>query len=265
MEPRDFQKAIEGLPFERAEAFERVGSTNDVMAEWARAGEKGLCLAFAEEQTRGRGRSGRRWFTPPRSALAFSLLLDLNTSSQATLGKLSGLGALAVCQGLENLYGLAPKIKWPNDVLLDGKKVCGVLAEAHWSGERIQALILGIGINVARSAVPPAEQLDFPAASLEELLSVSVDRAGLLRQVLERVIYWIGRLDDKEFIKSWQERMAFMDDSVRLERRGAAPTSGIIKGLRDDGSLKMDVDGTLQFFQAGEIHLRPHQIDMETN
>ncbi|MGH2581564.1 MAG: biotin--[acetyl-CoA-carboxylase] ligase [Anaerolineales bacterium] len=257
MEPRDFQKAIEGLLFERAEAFESVGSTNDVVAEWTHEGTTGICLAFAEEQTRGRGRSGRRWFTPPGSALAFSLLLDLTAANQATLGKLSGLGALAVCEGLESLYGLSPRIKWPNDVLLDGKKVCGVLAEAHWSGERMQALILGIGINVARTAVPPAELLDFPAASVEEIIGASVDRPGLLRKILERVLHWKERLDEKEFINSWQQRLAYLNESIRLERLGAEPTVGVVKGLRDDGSLKLQVDGEPQYFQAGEIHLRP--------
>ena len=167
MNHAEFARAIDGLPLARAEFFETIGSTNDVVAAWAAEGAVGPCLAAADEQTQGRGREGRRWHTPAGSALALSLLLPAPQGFEASqLGRVSGLGALAVCETLEAM-GVAAEIKWPNDVLAGGRKLCGVLPEAHWTGSRLQALILGIGINVAAQSVPADSELSFPATSVE--------------------------------------------------------------------------------------------------
>ena len=200
--------AIAGLALEKTAFFPTTGSTNDVVADWARQGIKGLALAAADEQTSGRGRAGRRWFTPAGSALAFSLLLSPVTSMDtALLGRASGLGALAVCEALESLYSLSPQIKWPNDVLLNGEKTAGILAETHWSGERLQVLILGIGINVAAGSVPPDETLNFPATCVEAELAKNVKASELLHAVLERLIMWKDRLPSPEFVQAWQSRL----------------------------------------------------------
>lgn len=259
MKQDDFDQAIKGLPIEKAAFFPSIGSTNDVLAEWARDGGKGFCLAAADEQTQGRGRSGRRWFTPTGSALAFSLLLDLAPSfDQALLGRASGLGALAVCEGLEKLYGLQPEIKWPNDVLLNGKKVSGILPEAHWSGAQLQALILGVGVNVAAAAVPPANALNFPATSIEEVLDKKVNPGELLRSILESLITLKPQIGSQSFIQSWQTKLAYMDQAVQLETADRLSTQAQVQGLAEDGSLKMRLpNGELRTFQAGEIQLRP--------
>jgi len=250
MKQAEFKKAIAGLPLEKSAYFASIGSTNDVVAEWAREGAKGLCLAFADEQTSGRGRAGRHWVTPPNSSLAFSLLLDLAPSFDQSLpGRVSGLGALAVCEALENLHQLAPQIKWPNDVLLEGKKVCGVLPETHWSGEHLQALILGIGINVAPSSVPILEALNFPATSVEDVLK---RRA------------WKELLETPEFKKAWEQRLAYQGVAVRLEDSQGEAVEAEVHSLDADGSLKLRMqNGDLRTFQASEIQLRP-LIDTRT-
>ncbi|MEX1071068.1 MAG: biotin--[acetyl-CoA-carboxylase] ligase [Anaerolineales bacterium] len=259
MDQENFQKAIAGLPLQKSAFFASIGSTNDMIAEWARAGESGLCLAVADEQTRGRGRAGRRWFTPPGGALAMSLLLDLAPSfDQAFLGWASGLGALAVCEAIESLYMLSPKIKWPNDVLLGGKKVCGVLPEAHWSGEHLQALILGVGINVAASSVPPKQALNFPATSIEGILGKQVQTAVLLRAILEHILGWKDRLHEPEFINAWEGRLAYKNERVRLDAGDGNIVEAMLEGLSSEGSLKLRLaNGNLRAFQAGEIQLRP--------
>lgn len=258
MKQAEFEQAINGLPFEKAAFFTSIGSTNDVIAEWARDGAKGLCLAAADEQTSGRGRSGRRWFTPVGSALAFSLLLDFAPSfDQALLGRASGLGALVVCQGLENM-GLCPEIKWPNDVLLDGKKVAGILPEAHWSGAQLQALILGIGVDIASASVPPAEALNFPATSVEEVVGKKVKASELLRAILDSLIAWKTRISEADFIQAWQAKLAYLGKSVQLENEDGLSVQAVLEGLSLDGSLKMRMpNGELRAFQAGEIQLRP--------
>jgi BirA family biotin operon repressor/biotin-[acetyl-CoA-carboxylase] ligase len=254
----EFEQAITGLPFEKAAFFETIGSTNDVIAEWTSQGTTGFSIAAADEQTSGRGRSGRRWFTPPGSALAFSLLLDLAPSfDKALLGRASGLGALAVSEALEG-RGLRPEIKWPNDVLLNGKKVAGILPEAHWSGERLQVLILGIGINVSSESVPPANEVSFPAASLEDILGKKINPSELLRAILESLQAWKTRISGPDFIDAWQAKLAYLGKQVQLENADGPAVQAVVEGLAEDGGLKMRMaDGELRTFQAGEIQLRP--------
>ncbi len=255
----DFDTAILGIALEKAAFFGSVGSTNDVVAEWARQGVKGLAIAAADEQTRGRGRAGRRWITPAGSALALSVLLDTQPNFDTSLlGRTSGLGALAVCQALEQLYALKPQIKWPNDVLLDGGKVCGVLPESHWTGAHLQALILGIGINVAPLSVPLPQALNFPATCVEEVLGKHVDPSDLLKTVLEGIVTWKEIMHTAEFIDAWQKRLAYLGQDVRLVAGEGAATEAKVIGLTGEGALIMQLPSGIQrAFQIGEIQLRP--------
>ncbi|UYN88950.1 MAG: biotin--[acetyl-CoA-carboxylase] ligase [Anaerolineales bacterium] len=260
MNKTEFKEVVSGLPLARplarAEFYESIGSTNDVVAAWAAEGAAGVCLAAADEQTQGRGRDGRSWHTPPGSALAFSLLLPPPAGFQASqLGRVSGLGALAVSEALGGL-GIKAEIKWPNDVLADGKKLCGVLPEAHWAGSQLQAVILGIGINVAAESVPDASQLRFPATSVEQAAGRPVAAAGLLRAVLESLLTWLPRMPQAEFLQAWEQRLAYRNQPVQLHS-GPEPVTGILAGLAADGSLRLVVDGAERTYPAGQVQLRP--------
>lgn len=264
MNQAEFDKAVAGFGFKRAAFFQTIGSTNDVVADWARDGASGLCLAVADEQTQGRGRAGRRWVTPPGSGLAFSILLESapNLESRA-LSRASGLGALSVCGALETKYKLDPSIKWPNDVLLNGRKVCGVLPEAHWSGERLQALILGIGINVAAKSVPGEALLNFPATSLENEAGTTINAGELLQTVLEKLLFWRERMLLPEFMRAWEDRLAYRGRQVHLETGEGHSLQAELIGLVADGAIKLRLPSGERVFQAGEIQLRP-LIDTET-
>ena len=253
----EFREAVQGLPFARAEYFSSVSSTNDVISGWAKEGIRGLCIAYGDEQTKGRGRDGRSWFTPPGSALAFSLLMNIDSPVETNLlGLFAGLGALAVCEAVEALYSLKPTIKWPNDVLLEGKKVCGVLAEIQWCGEELQAIILGIGINVAAGSVPGIEDLAFPASCIEEVLGMKVDPGKLLQGILENLIAWKSRMNEAEFVESWEERLAYKGKQVRLV--GSNIVEGRILGLARDGRLRLQLlSGEETQVTMGEIQIRP--------
>jgi len=251
----EFKHAVSGLPFAKTAYFSSAGSTNDIVAGWASEGAKEICLAYADEQTKGRGRSGRSWLTPPGSALAFSILLNTALRLEPNLiGLVSGLGALAVCEALE-LYQLTPEIKWPNDVLLAGKKTCGVLAEAQWSGMQLKALVLGIGINVAPQSVPPQNLLNFPATCTEEALGEKMDSAELLRRVLESLVAWKDRLNEPSFVESWEKRLAYKGEFVRVEGSQNV-TEGKILGLAGDGRLRLLTNGEERALNIGEIQIR---------
>lgn len=242
--------------------FERITSTNDEALRWAGEGAPHLSLVVADEQTAGRGRMGRRWFTPPGAALAFSLILHPDRLPLKAFAHLTALGALAVCAALNERFHLQPQIKWPNDVLLNGCKLAGVLVEAVWQGEELQAAVLGIGINIARKSVPPDEELLFPATCLEDTLGRRVDRWVVLRDVLCAVVEWLPQLDGSEFLRAWQDRLAFRGQPVQVSREGQPVIEGVLAGLLPDGSLLLRLpSGETASVQAGEVHLRPLDVD----
>jgi len=136
------EKQLQGRSLGAIRYFDSITSTNDEAANWIKTDAPDVALVVADEQTAGRGRSGRKWHTPAGSALAFSLVLRSEEQINQLLkyqntARLNGLGALAVCQALQNKYELTAQIKWPNDILVQGKKVSGVLAEAHWIGNKL--------------------------------------------------------------------------------------------------------------------------------
>ncbi|PIZ25632.1 MAG: biotin--[acetyl-CoA-carboxylase] ligase, partial [Chloroflexi bacterium CG_4_10_14_0_8_um_filter_57_5] len=140
MNERELRRTLSDLPLGGVRYYEQTGSTNDVALAWASAGAPDLALVIADEQTAGRGRLGRKWVTPPGAALAFSLVLRPRPVERDVIPLYSALGALAVVSALEEKYGLKPEIKWPNDVLVRGRKLCGILAEAVWLGSQAESV-----------------------------------------------------------------------------------------------------------------------------
>jgi BirA family biotin operon repressor/biotin-[acetyl-CoA-carboxylase] ligase len=268
MDQTQLETALDDLPVGEIRYYERIDSTNTAAAQWAEAGAPDLSLVVADEQTAGRGRLGRRWFTPPGAALAFSLLLDLQvgTASSAVLPErrvpaLTALGAVAVSCALRHLYDLSPEIKWPNDVLLKRRKVAGVLVETHWQGESPTSAVLGIGINVATSSIPQETDLLYPAACVQAVLGRPVDRWVLLHAVLEELLAWRSRLSSKEFLQTWNDQLAFKGEWVQVGRAdlsGSSLNEGTVIGLSPDGCLQLRTSsGNVATIQSGELTLRP--------
>ncbi len=266
MNQKKLEDSLHGLPLGEIIYYETVGSTNNLVSKLAKQGAPDLTLIFANQQTKGRGRSGRTWFTPPDSAIAFSLLLKpTNSIVNKGLSLISGLGALAVCDSLSNLYNLQAEIKWPNDVLIGGKKVCGVLVETNWAGNDLEAVILGIGINTAAESVPSSTQLNFPATSVEDITQFPIDRLFLLKEIITRVIFWKDKIHNPEFISSWEQHLAFQDTKVQIISKNTVVHKGQIIGLDKLGRLILRKQNNEDVsINVGEIHLRPF-IDKEAN
>jgi BirA family biotin operon repressor/biotin-[acetyl-CoA-carboxylase] ligase len=266
------------LPLGPVRYFDSTGSTNLEAAEWAEAGGPDLSLVVADEQTAGRGRMGRKWFTPPGAALAFSLILrpegwlsleaEPPDKSATAVMRLTALGALAVCEGLRayaeaRALQVASQIKWPNDVIVNGRKLAGVLTEASWEGARLSFAILGTGINVAPASLPPAEGLTFPATCFEGVLGMPVDRWDLLQRVLAALLDWLPEMASAEFMEAWGSRLAYKGEWVQVrstDPAGAAgiPLEGQVLGLNADGSLGLRTrSGKVMAIHSGEVHLRP--------
>jgi BirA family biotin operon repressor/biotin-[acetyl-CoA-carboxylase] ligase len=257
MDRNTLQSLLSDLQLSSVAYFNVLDSTNAQAKRWLENEAPHLSLVVADEQTAGRGRSGRTWITPRGAALAFSLILRSEQIGSASLPRLTSLGALAVCDVLRSEYGLQAQIKWPNDVLVDGKKLTGVLVEADWQGEELQSAVLGIGINVAPNSIPLESEVDFPGTCVETALGSPIDRWTLLKEVLRMMLFWLPNIDQAEFLHAWEEKLAYQRENVQLLKEGSEPVLGRLIGLRSDGSLWLALpNGEEMFFQAGDIHLR---------
>ncbi len=238
--------------------FETIGSTNDEALAWAHNGAADFSLVVANEQTKGRGRFDRRWITKPGSSLAFSLVLKPNPAEKGMIPLFSPLCGIAVREAVNRSLNANVEIKWPNDVLINRKKFCGILVEASWLEGQVSGIIIGIGINITRDSIPPAENQQFPAASLETETSQSVDRWLILKNVLLSLEKWRGKLGSSEFMKEWQDHLAFKNEMVRIEHSEKPSIIGKMKGIDDQGNLVLIVDdGNEVSFAIGDVHLRP--------
>lgn len=224
--------------------LEETASTNAVAAERARRGEPGGLVVVAEAQTAGRGRLDRLWVSPPRAGLTFSVLLrpDLPSGQWPWLPLWAGL---AVATALRERAEVDAVLKWPNDVLIANRKVCGVLAEVPVPG----AAVVGIGLNVttAREELPHDQ-----ATSLQLSGARTTDRDTLLRVVLRALGTVLA--DPAAARASYRERCSTIGRNVRVELPGDRAVEGAAEQVDDDGRLV--VDGTA--YGAGDVvHLRP--------
>jgi len=234
-----------------------TGSTNTDLApqatQSAEPAPEGAVL-IAEEQRQGRGRMGRRWVSPPRSALMFSVLLRPAEVPPARRGWVPLLAGVAAATAVRRVTGVPATLKWPNDLLVADRKLAGILAEQ--SGD---AIVVGLGLNVtttlaelpepATQGALPASQGALPATSLWLEHATSLDRAALLTELLGEFEYWYQawrRADPPGDPESSGLRRAYLDLSatvgrdVRVERPGGQVTAGRAVGLDPDGQLIID-------------------------
>lgn len=231
-----------------------IGSTNDRASELAKAGAPHGTLVVADQQSAGRGLGSRRWWTARGAGLALSVVLRPRV--KAASGLLSGLGAVSVCEAIEELAG-EPEIKWPNDVLLGGKKVAGILAEGAWLDGELEYAVLGIGVNVHPSSAP--SNADFPATSLDDEMGQHADRSSLLASILRSLDGWNERLSRGELLSAWERRLAYRDQIVSY----GANVQGVIVRLGSEGELVLRAEGQEVILRESENHLRLVDRDKE--
>jgi len=253
----EINATLRGLPLGGFRFFPSTGSSNDQALAWAASGARDLSLVVADEQTNGRGRAGRAWFTPPGAALAFSLVLRPRPEERLFVGRFAGLGALALALTLAE-HAVGAEVKWPNDVLIGRKKVAGVLVETVWMGDEIDSLVLGMGVNIRPESIPPAEKLTFPATCLQAEGLSGLPRFELLRDLLRHLIALRADLPGQEFLDRWENLLAYRGENVQIWQGAALPLTVRLVGLEADGSLRvLTPSGDARAVHFGEVHLRP--------
>lgn len=241
------------LPF--FEAHDVLPSTNDRAAELAAAGAPDFTMVTADRQTAGKGRRGRVWETPAGSSIAMSLVLRPKVPL-AALSEVTILAGIAVARRLKML-GAAPKIKWPNDIRLKDRKVCGILAETKLSAGTAEYVILGIGINVTKAAY--SEEVAETAVSLEEAGIAAVREeltAGIAGELTELLAEWEQKGNISFIIDEYEASMEWMGEICRVIGADGSFTEGKVMGISADGALRFLTQEGEQSVTAGEVSLR---------
>ncbi|MFJ2755294.1 biotin--[acetyl-CoA-carboxylase] ligase [Nocardioides sp. NPDC087217] len=242
----------------RVEVLDETPSTNAVLAERARSGEAPGLVITTEHQTAGRGRLDRGWITPARSALAVSALLRPSPSIPVErwpwLPLMTGVAVASVLRQ----KGYAAGLKWPNDVLIEGRKVCGILIE-RIDGPEGAAAVIGFGLNTSLTR----EELPIETATSLELESgAPVDRTEMLAALLEELgaAYEIWGSDPAELARRYRELSVTVGEQVRAELPGGDVWEGVATEIDDFGRLVIATDDGSRVVGAGDVihaRLRP--------
>jgi BirA family biotin operon repressor/biotin-[acetyl-CoA-carboxylase] ligase len=240
------------------EVVGEIGSTNDRVLAAGRAGAPEGLAVIADRQTAGRGRLGRPWASPPGVGLYTSILLRPNLpAGRASL--LSLVAGLAAGEGIESVSGLVPLLKWPNDLLVEGKKVAGILTEMATMESRVSHVAVGIGINVRHNARDLPEDLQAIATSLRLASGREISRGELAAEIYNRLDRWYGELSggrSEAILTRGRARSAILGSSVDV-LAGDERWSGLAVDLDADGALLVqDGRGELRRVVAAEVSIR---------
>jgi BirA family biotin operon repressor/biotin-[acetyl-CoA-carboxylase] ligase len=235
-----------------------LGSTNDEAKRLAETGAPEGTLVVANYQTAGRGRLDRQWWSPPGSNLLLSLIFRPTFLAPHQAQRLTMVCSLAVCDAVQQVTGLTAAVKWPNDVLVGGQKVCGLLAELGITGAQLEYVVVGMGLNVnADFSGDDVPTLMAPATSLKAELGREVSRLTLLVALLYRVEKRYERLRAGALPHAeWQSRLVPLAREVQVTTPEGMVT-GLATGVDADGALLVQrTDGQIERVLAGDVTLR---------
>jgi BirA family biotin operon repressor/biotin-[acetyl-CoA-carboxylase] ligase len=232
-----------------------ITSTNQLAQKMAAEGASEGLVVLAETQTAGRGRMGRRWESPAGVNVYCSILLKPQIPPRQA-PQLTFLSAVATAEALKELYGIDARVKWPNDILVGGRKIAGLLNELSAETEQIHALVLGIGINVNMTADQFPDELRYPATSVKIETDELHLRLPLVRLLIQRIDFLYAEFLEDGFAplrRRWEALFDLLDRQVEVDL-GQRTISGVVGGLEPDGALKLFLpDGSVERVVAGDV------------
>lgn len=238
-------------------SYEVIDSTNVKAKQLANEGKNQNLLVLAEEQTAGRGRRGRGWSSPKGSGIWMSLLLHPQIAPQ-NASMLTLVSALALVKAIKEVTQLEAQIKWPNDIILNGKKVCGILTEMSSEVDYIHYVVIGIGINANTTEFP--EEIQPIATSLQLAGNKEVNRAELVAVIMKHFERYYERFikteDMRELQEEYNNSLVHKNQNVKIIN-GSTITEGIARGIDTDGSLLVELEeGRILPVISGEVSVR---------
>lgn len=232
-----------------------VDSTNRLAKKLAGEGAADGTVIAAEEQTGGKGRLERNFFSPKEKGIWFSLILRPNCLPKDA-PKFTLLAAVAVARAMER-FNLRAEIKWPNDILFDGRKLVGILTEMSAEMSRVNFIVVGIGINVNVERAEFPENIRDVAASLSEMNGGKLPRAEVFRAVLEEFDKLYAQKNFNDVFKSWREFNVTLGRNVNVISAESGETfTGVAVDIDSDGALIVDTAGGRRTVYAGDVSIR---------
>jgi BirA family biotin operon repressor/biotin-[acetyl-CoA-carboxylase] ligase len=228
-------------------------STNDLAKELALSGEKEGTVVISEEQTQGKGTKGRSWFSARGKGLYLSVILRPPSPDVSLLPLVAGL---AVSDAIFSSVGIRIGLKWPNDLVWEGKKLGGLLSESGYLGNRVNYVILGVGLNVSHGKDDFPEEIHPHAVSLKLITREDTDEKTLLKDLWQAMNHWYGQFvqGEKEgIINAFQEKSAMPLGSEVTLVVDEEEISGVYKGINSQGGLVLERGGKEKAFFSAEI------------
>ena len=236
---------------QRIHYFSEIGSTMDAARELAKKGAGEGIIVIAEVQTRGRGRLSREWLSP-EGGIYFTIILRPKISP-AYAPRVNLMAATAVAATIKKLFGLKVELKWPNDVLIAGKKVCGILAEMDAEMDVVNCVNVGIGIN-ANTSIP---QFEKTVTSLRDVLGRVISRKELLTALLVEIERRLPSLMKADLLEEWKKLSATLNKDVRISSLGEEVMGQAIDIDATGALILKSKDGSLRTVLVGDcMHLR---------
>lgn len=234
--------------------IEEIDSTNTFLLDRKNAVNVSGTVVLAEKQTKGRGRKDRVWYSSKEQNLTFSILLLKEYKLFHHLNLINFSASLSVASSIENLYQLKTELKWPNDVLINKKKTCGILLESSSQGSKMDRVVVGIGVNVNQSMFQG--QFNYPPTSIRIELGKEVEREKLLAEILNNFEFYLSKiLDEPKYItREWKEKCKMLGEKVYI-KEGEIVKNGIFEDIDKEGFLLLRTKEGIEKITIGDVSL----------
>lgn len=233
---------------------EELTSTNTFLMDRQSGYNQNGTVVLAEKQTSGKGRKDRVWYSAPDSSLTFSVLLTKDKFLENNSSLINFAASLSVAASIENLYQLKTELKWPNDVLINGKKTSGILIESSSQGNKIERFVIGLGINVNQLSFQG--NFNYPPTSIRIELGRNVDREKLLAEILNNFELHLEKLKKhkSDVIADWKERCRMIGEKISIVDDNVEKF-GIFYDLDEEGYLLLKTRDGIEKIHFGDVSL----------
>lgn len=233
---------------------EELSSTNTYLMDKESKQTINGTIVLAEKQTKGKGRKDRVWHSAPDSNLTFSILLTKDKLLFKNSNLINFAAALAISYSIENLYQLKTELKWPNDVLINGKKTSGILIEATSQGNKIERMVIGIGVNVNQNSFQGT--FNYPPTSIKIELDRNVEREKLLAEILNNFELLLEKIkkDNNTIIDDWKTKCNMIGSRISITEN-ETEKYGIFYDVDNEGFLLLKTKDGIEKIHFGDVSL----------
>ena len=231
---------------------DEIDSTNSELLSGKQQYKKNGTVLLAEKQLSGKGRKNRTWHSAKGLNLTFSILLTSEILSELNPNHINLVASLAVAEAIENLHQLKTELKWPNDILINKKKVAGILIETSIKGRQVERIVIGIGINLNQISFQGV--FNFPPTSLKLEVNSDIDRESMLAEILnifEEQLFSLEK-SSENLLNEWRSKCKMIGDKITITENEKIKT-GIFHDIDENGYLLLKRNNTIEKIHFGDV------------